>query len=90
MAGASLDPEQRQVVKGMLTSGRFFTSLVAPAGTGKTRVMAEFARAWTSVTSGRVIGLTLSENAARVMAGEGFDEAWNSARFFASRVPVGP
>ena len=31
----------------------------------------------------------MSENAARVAAGEGFTEAWNIARFFASKVPVG-
>ena len=36
-----------------------------------------------------MIGLTLAENAARVMAGEGFTEAWNIARFFAHKVPVG-
>ena len=31
----------------------------------------------------------LSENAARVAAGEGFTEAWNIARFFAHKVRVG-
>ena len=45
-ARTDLDYEQRQAVKGMLTSGRFVNCLVAPAGTGKTRAMAEFARAW--------------------------------------------
>jgi conjugative relaxase-like TrwC/TraI family protein len=87
---SGLDHEQRQVVKGMLTTRRFFSCLVAAAGTGKTRVMAEYARAWAAVAGGRVIGLTLSENAARVMAGEGFDEAWNITRFFANSVPVYP
>ena len=81
-----LDYEQRKVVKGMLTSGRFINCLVAPAGTGKTHVMAAFAKAWAEITGGRVIGLTLSENAARVMAGEGLEEAWNIARFFANHV----
>jgi len=90
LAGTDLDYEQRQVVKGMLTSGRFTNCLVAPAGTGKTHVMAAFAKAWAQITGGRVIGLTLSENAARVMAGEGLDEAWNITRFFANRVAVGP
>ena len=74
----------------MLTSGQFINCLVAPAGTGKTHVMAAFAKAWAEITGGRVIGLTLSENAARVMAAEGLDEAWNITRFFANRVPVGP
>jgi hypothetical protein len=73
---------------GMLTTDRFFACLVAAAGTGKTHVMAAFSTAWAQVTGGRVICLTLSENAARVAAGEGFTEAWNIARFFASKVPV--
>jgi hypothetical protein len=51
--------------------------------------MAAFSTAWAQLTGGRVICLTLSENAARVAAGEGFTEAWNIARFFASKVPVG-
>ena len=51
--------------------------------------MAAFSTAWARLTGGRVICLTLLENAARVAAGEGFTEAWNIARFFASKVPVG-
>jgi conjugative relaxase-like TrwC/TraI family protein len=90
LAGTDLGYEQRRVVKGMLTSGRFINCLVAPAGTGKTHVLAAFAKAWAQITGGRVIGLTLSENAARVMAAEGLEEAWNITRFFANRVPVGP
>ena len=43
--------------------------------------MAAFARAWTSWTGGRVIGVTLSTNAARVMAAEGLAEAYNIAQF---------
>ena len=43
---------------------------MAPAGTGKTHVMAAFARAWAGNGAGRVIGLTASTNAARVMADE--------------------
>jgi len=90
LEGTDLDRLQRRVVTGMLTSGRFVTCLVAPAGTGKTHVTAAFAKAWAQITGGRVIGLTLSENAARVMAGEGVAEAWNITRFFANKVPVGP
>ena len=55
--------------------------LVAPAGTGKTHVMAAYARAWADITGGRVIGITLGENAARVMADEGMTETYNVARF---------
>ena len=86
LAGTDLDPQQRRAVTGMLTSTRFFSCLVAAAGTGKTHVMAAFSTAWAQLTGGRVICLTLSENAARVAAGEGFTEAWNIARFFASKV----
>jgi conjugative relaxase-like TrwC/TraI family protein len=89
LAGTDLDPQQRAAVTGLLTGSRFFSCLVAAAGTGKTHVMAAYSKAWAQLTGGRVICLTLSENAARVAAGEGFTEAWNIARFFASKVPVG-
>ena len=89
LARTDLDPQQRRAVTGMLTTDRFFSCLVAAAGTGKTHVMAAFSTAWAQLTGGRVICLTLSENAARVAAGEGFTEAWNIARFFAGKVPVG-
>ena len=81
LAGTDLDYQQREVVRGMLTSRVMAECLVAPAGTGKTHVMAAFAKAWAQITGGRVIGLTLGENAARVMAGEGMTEAYNIARF---------
>ncbi|MBO0804543.1 MAG: relaxase domain-containing protein [Nocardiopsaceae bacterium] len=88
LAGAGLDIDQREAARGLLASQRAVTSLVAPAGTGKTYTMAAFAAAWTAQTGARVIGLTLSENAARVMAAEGLSEAHNIARFFARKVPV--
>ena len=71
LEGTDLDFSQREACKGLLTSTRLINCLVAPAGTGKTHVVAAFARAWAGeVRGGRVIGLTVSENAARVMAGE--------------------
>ena len=81
LAGTDLDYQQREVVKGMLTSRVMAECLVAPAGTGKTHVMAAFAKAWAQITGGRVIGITLGENAARVMADEGMTETYNAARF---------
>jgi len=81
VAGTELDYHQRLAVVGMLASTRFVECLVAPAGTGKTRTMAAFARAWISLTGCRVIGLTTSENAARVLAGEGMTECYNIAQF---------
>jgi conjugative relaxase-like TrwC/TraI family protein len=86
--GTTLDYDQRAAALGLLTSQRAVSVLVAPAGTGKTYTMAQFAAVWTAQTGGRVIGLTMSENASRVMAGEGMSEAWNIARFFARRIAV--
>ena len=70
LAGTDLDYSQREACLGLLTSGRLINCLVAPAGTGKTHVMAAFARVWEDQRAGRVIGLTASTNAARVMADE--------------------
>ncbi|MGH3236869.1 MAG: MobF family relaxase, partial [Streptosporangiaceae bacterium] len=81
LAGTDLDHSQRAAAMGLLTSKRLINCLVAAAGTGKTHMMAAYAQAWTSLTGGRVIGLTASENAARVLAGEGLAETYNIARF---------
>ena len=70
LAGTDLDPSQLEACAGLLTSMRLINCLVAPAGTGKTHVVAAFARIWAAETGGRVIGLTASTNAARVMAAE--------------------
>ena len=43
--------------------------------------MAGFARLWTTFTGRRVIGLTTSTNAARVLAHEGLAESYNIAEF---------
>ena len=85
----TLDPYQRKAAIGMLTSERAMDVLVAPAGTGKSWTMAAFGDAVIRVTGNRVIGLTTSENAARVLAGHGMTETYNIARFFARRIPVG-
>jgi len=70
LAGTDLDYSQREACLGLLTSSRLINCLVAPAGTGKTHVMAAFARSWSELAGGRVVGLTASTNAARVMAEE--------------------
>ena len=76
-----LNAEQRDAVVLMLTATAATTVLVAPAGAGKSHTMAEFARLWTTVTGRRVIGLTTSTNAARVLAHEGLAESYNIAQF---------
>ena len=74
-----LNAEQRDAVVMMLTATAATTVLVAPAGAGKSHTMAEFARLWTTFTGRRVIGLTTSTNAARVLAHEGLAESYNIA-----------
>ena len=76
-----LNAEQRAAAVLMLTATAATTVLVAPAGAGKSRTMAEFARLWTTFTGRRVIGLTTSTNAARVLAHEGLAESYNIAQF---------
>jgi AAA domain len=76
-----LDREQHQAVIGLLTADRAMALLTAPAGAGKTRTIAAAAALWHALTGGRLIGLTLSENAARVMTAEGLPEAYNIAQF---------
>jgi len=76
-----LTAEQRDAEFMMLTTTAATTVLVAPAGAGKSHTMAQFARLWTSFTGRRVIGLTTSTNAARVLAHEGLAESYNIAEF---------
>ena len=76
-----LTTEQRDAVVMMLTAAAATAVLVAPAGAGKSHTMAGFARLWTSFTGRRVIGLTTSTNAARILAHEGLAESYNIAEF---------
>ena len=76
-----LSAEQRDAVVTMLTATTATTVLIAPAGAGKSHIMAGFARLWTSFTGRRVIGLTTSTNAARVLQHEGLAESYNIAEF---------
>ena len=78
---ADLSAEQRDAVVTMLTATTATTALIAPAGAGKSHTMAGFGRLWTSFTGRRVIGLTTSTNAARVLAHEGLAESYNVAEF---------
>jgi AAA domain/TrwC relaxase len=80
-ARTDLSAEQRDAVTTMLTAATAAAMLIAPAGAGKSHTMAEFARLWTMFTGRRVIGLTTSTNAARVLAHEGLAESYNIAAF---------
>ena len=76
-----LNAEQHDAAVMMLTAATATTVLVAPAGAGKSHTMAGFAQLWTTFTGRRVIGLTTSTNAARVLAHEGLAESYNIAQF---------
>ena len=81
VAETDLNAEQAEAVVTMLTSTTASTALIAPAGAGKSHTMAVFARLWTTFTGRRVIGLTTSTNAARVLQHEGLAESYNIAEF---------
>ena len=85
LAGVDLGPDQAEVAAGLLTARTAVSVLVAPAGAGKTHTVAAFAQAHTGCTGGRVVGVTLSTNAARVMATEGLAEAYNIAQALGRR-----
>ena len=85
LAGSGLGADQAEVAAGLLAARTAVSVLVAPAGAGKTHTVSAFARAWTATTGGRVVGVTLSTNAARVMAAEGLAEAYNVAQALGRR-----
>jgi conjugative relaxase-like TrwC/TraI family protein len=80
-ARTDLSTEQRDAVTTLLATATAAAVLIAPAGAGKSHTMAEFARLWTTFTGRRVIGLTTSTNAARVLEHEGLAESYNIAVF---------
>ena len=65
----------------VLTSARRAEVMAGPAGSGKTRTVAEMARMWRDAGMGEVIGLTTSQTAANVLADAGVTRAYNTARF---------
>ena len=81
LSRAGLTDDQALAVYGILTSGRVIDILIGPAGTGKTRSVAILADRWRQAGLGRVIGLTTSTNAARVLAVEGLTQSHNLADF---------
>lgn len=64
-----------------LTSTRTAEVIVGPAGSGKTRALAEATRAWRAATGRRVIGLTTSQSARNVLVEAGVDYAENTSSF---------
>jgi hypothetical protein len=70
--------DQAAAVWHVLTSGRRVEVIVGPAGSGKTRVLAEIGKAW---AHGRVVGVTPSQSSRDVLAAAGVAESYNFARF---------
>ncbi len=81
LEGSDLGEDQREAAEILLRGRRAVTVFVGPAGTGKSHTLAAFARAWTAQTGGRVIGLALATNAARVLQDEGLRESFTIADF---------
>ena len=62
----------------VLTDGRRVSVIDAPAGSGKTWVLAAAGQAWAAAGLGRVIGITPSQSARNTLAA-GVPESYNSA-----------
>jgi ATP-dependent exoDNAse (exonuclease V) alpha subunit len=82
----------------VLTDGKLVSVINAPAGSGKTRVLAEAARIWAAAGLGPVIGITPSQSARKTLAA-GVPVSYNSAQFLGhlpgrrgarGPLPIGP
>ncbi len=80
-ASPALRRDQAAALVHALTSRRTAEVLTGPAGSGKTRVLAQAARTWTAATGRPVIGLTAAQSARNVLAAAGIDRAENAASF---------
>jgi len=79
--GSGLRLDQAAAAFFALTCPRRAVVLAGPAGSGKTRTVAELARIWRETGAGEVIGLTTSQTAANVLAQAGGTRAHNTAHF---------
>ena len=75
-----LREDQAAAALSVLTDGQRVSVINAPAGSGKTRVLAEAARAWTAAGLGPVIGITPSQSARNTLSA-GVPVSYNSAQF---------
>ncbi len=96
--GSGLREDQAAAALAVLADGRLVSVLNAPAGSGKTRVLAEAARIWTEAGLGPVIGITPSQSARNTLAA-GVPVSYNAAQFLGhlpgrrgarGPVPIGP
>ncbi len=77
---SGLREDQAAAALSVLTDGRRVSVINAPAGAGKTRGLAEIAKAWREAGLGPVVGITASQSARNTLAAGGI-ESYNSARF---------
>ncbi len=80
-AGSGLRLDQSAVLFHALTSARIVEVITGPAGSGKTRTLAEAARAWVAAGMGDVLGIATAQAARNVLAAAGVEAAENSAIF---------
>ena len=78
--GSGLREDQAAATLAALADGRLVSVLNAPAGSGKTRVLAEAARIWAAAGLGPVIGITPSQSARNTLAA-GVPRSYNAAQF---------
>ena len=75
-----LREDQAAAALSVLTDGKRVSVINAPAGSGKTWVLAAAGRAWAAAGLGRVIGITPSQSARNTLAA-GVPESYNTAQF---------
>ena len=78
--GTGLRVDQAAAALSVLSDGRRVSVINAPAGSGKTWVLAAAGRAWAAAGLGRVIGITPSQSARNTLAA-GVPVCYNSAKF---------
>jgi hypothetical protein len=95
---SGLRADQAAAAWSVLTDGRLVSVMNAPAGSGKTRILAEAARIWAAAGLGPVIGITPSQSARNTLAA-GVPVSYNSAQFLGhlpgrrgarGPLPIGP
>jgi conjugative relaxase-like TrwC/TraI family protein len=77
---SGLREDQAAAALSVLSDGRRVSVINAPAGSGKTRVLAEVARAWAGAGLGPVVGITAAQSARNTLA-VGVPVSYNSAQF---------
>ena len=77
---SGLREDQAAAVLSVLTDGKRVSVINAPAGSGKTHVLAEAGRAWEAAGLGPVIGITASQSARNTLAA-GVPVSYNTAQF---------